>query len=122
MLNSYASGNSGTRRSSQSCAMVVFKLLWDLCFPDLHFVKICPQKANGAQNQGTSELLNWSDRVKIWDLVEGHVSLVRVGWWCGKNEQHAQYSCAHCLTWACVASAQVSPPGNHRPQIPRSTV
>jgi hypothetical protein len=58
MLNSYASGNLGTRRSSQSCAMVVFKLLWDLCFPDLHFVKICPQKANGAQNQGTSELLN----------------------------------------------------------------
>jgi hypothetical protein len=31
-------------------------------------------------------VLNWSDKVEIWDLLKGSVSLVGVGQHCGKNE------------------------------------
>jgi hypothetical protein len=50
------------------------------CFPMLNFVKMCLHQSKVKVN-----LLNLSDKLKIWDLLKGSMFLLEVGQCYGKN-------------------------------------
>lgn len=67
------------------------------CFPTYNYVKICLPKRICfpkskikvmviLSSQKACHVLSISDKVKFSNLLEGHMSLVEVGWRCGEND------------------------------------
>jgi hypothetical protein len=57
-------------------------------FSALHFVKIClPRNKSCPKHNVKVNVLNWSDRVRIWDLLKSGVCLAEVGGLLGEMNQ-----------------------------------
>jgi hypothetical protein len=87
------------------------------CFPTLNFVKICLPKSRWSSGSKVKvNVPNGSDKVKIWDLLEGDMSLNRS--WAmlqGKWIKYPQYSTELYASWAFIVFLQWQSPWNHIP-------
>jgi hypothetical protein len=60
------------------------------CSPALTYVKICLPQSKWCPNKVKVNLLNLSDKVRIWDLLKGNMSLAEVGPHYGKVNQECE--------------------------------
>jgi hypothetical protein len=79
------------------------------CFPALNFVKLCLPKSKGKTN-----VLNWSNKAKMWDLLKGDLSFTEVGRCYRENESS---SCGTWLNSTCPERAKffLEVPWKHMP-------
>jgi hypothetical protein len=93
------------------------------CFPALCFVEIClPQSKWKPKSKIKLEMLNWSDKMKTWDLLKSFVFGLSLGIPYGKNGSSILSTILSCAPLAFAVFHHWQSLWNIFPQIPRSAV
>jgi hypothetical protein len=108
---------------SQPCVIVNCAeiLVWSAeCFPAWNFVKIyLPKSTWCPKSKVNVNMLNWSDKVTIWDSLRGGKFLVTFFGVKGKWTELPLYGTELTAPWACTLPPQQLSPGTICLQIPR---